>query len=680
MVDEHAAADPLDALRPVTDARHVRAVIETVRRVHVGPEVRQYCVELVGATRRLPELRLGASPRATLQLVRAARAQAALVRARLRGARRRAGRRGAGAGPPAAAHPRRAGGPPLRRRHRARHWSARHAGARPRPGPARLTASAALLRPHHPRALPARGRRGHGRLRGACSTSATCCGSARSSRCCRCSRCCSPPAPAARCGRRASSRRRGCPWAPPRRSSCTLHVRGSALLGALRLVDTVPDAAGPPPTAPPRFTVHRLPAAAAPRCTTRCGRSLRGVHRDRPAHGRRHRPARAGRVRPRARRRRPAGRAAPGGRAARACPRALGAGEGTAGRGARPPGPGQLRRAGPALPARRRAAPGALAQHRPARRADGAAGGAAVARRHDACCSTGATRAHRGRGAGLQPGVRDQPGGQRLRAPDRPRASPSTLVTEDGVELTGPGPAAGPTPLLDALAALRPSARRDLAGPELHPDTRRRRRARRASRPGHRGAAAGPPPQGRPRRAARHRDLGPGRPAAAGRRRCAAATAATARRGLARRGRRRRSPPAARLGELHRRGRPAHAGAVTTAAPLGSRSDRRPPARGDPPAGPAAVGHRARRRAGRAARRRAGQRRRPGRRRGSATRRSPRPRSWSLGLLLHRFGPVAAVAAASARAVLVLLTALLRRRRRCWASCPARARSAASAR
>ena len=46
--------------------------------VDVGPEVRQYCVDLVTATRRMPELRLGASPRATLQLVRAARAQAAL--------------------------------------------------------------------------------------------------------------------------------------------------------------------------------------------------------------------------------------------------------------------------------------------------------------------------------------------------------------------------------------------------------------------------------------------------------------------------------------------------------------------------------------------------------------------------------------------------------------------------
>ena len=79
MVDEHSAADPLELLRPVTDARRMRAVIDAVRRVHVGPEVRQYCVELVGTTRRIPDLRLGASPRATLQLVRAARAQAVLT-------------------------------------------------------------------------------------------------------------------------------------------------------------------------------------------------------------------------------------------------------------------------------------------------------------------------------------------------------------------------------------------------------------------------------------------------------------------------------------------------------------------------------------------------------------------------------------------------------------------------
>jgi MoxR-like ATPase len=79
MLDEHASADPLEQLRPVADALTVQAAIEAVRQVRVAQEVRQYCVDLVTATRRLPDLRLGASPRATLQLVRAARAQAALA-------------------------------------------------------------------------------------------------------------------------------------------------------------------------------------------------------------------------------------------------------------------------------------------------------------------------------------------------------------------------------------------------------------------------------------------------------------------------------------------------------------------------------------------------------------------------------------------------------------------------
>ena len=60
MLDAHGAEDPLDELRPVADT------------------VKQYAVNLVTATRESPELRLGASPRATLQLLRTARAVAAL--------------------------------------------------------------------------------------------------------------------------------------------------------------------------------------------------------------------------------------------------------------------------------------------------------------------------------------------------------------------------------------------------------------------------------------------------------------------------------------------------------------------------------------------------------------------------------------------------------------------------
>ncbi|SEG65788.1 MoxR-like ATPase [Saccharopolyspora kobensis] len=79
MVDEHAGHDPLADLRPVADAAEVQGLLQAVRRVHVSPEIRRYAVELVTATRQLTELRLGASPRSTLQLVRAARAQAALA-------------------------------------------------------------------------------------------------------------------------------------------------------------------------------------------------------------------------------------------------------------------------------------------------------------------------------------------------------------------------------------------------------------------------------------------------------------------------------------------------------------------------------------------------------------------------------------------------------------------------
>ena len=53
-------------------------MIATVRAVYVSPAVEQYAVAIAAATRVDRELRLGASPRATLQLVRAAKARAAL--------------------------------------------------------------------------------------------------------------------------------------------------------------------------------------------------------------------------------------------------------------------------------------------------------------------------------------------------------------------------------------------------------------------------------------------------------------------------------------------------------------------------------------------------------------------------------------------------------------------------
>ncbi|WP_370079068.1 AAA family ATPase [Streptacidiphilus sp. MAP12-16] len=78
MLDVHGGASPLADLRPVAHADDVIKLIDVVRRVHVADELRRYAVALVSATRTSPELRLGASPRATLHLLRAARAAAAL--------------------------------------------------------------------------------------------------------------------------------------------------------------------------------------------------------------------------------------------------------------------------------------------------------------------------------------------------------------------------------------------------------------------------------------------------------------------------------------------------------------------------------------------------------------------------------------------------------------------------
>jgi MoxR-like ATPase len=78
MLDSHGGASPLDDLEPVADGRAVAKLIETVRSVHVSEQVRRYAIDIVTATRNSTDLRLGASPRATLHLVRAARAAAAL--------------------------------------------------------------------------------------------------------------------------------------------------------------------------------------------------------------------------------------------------------------------------------------------------------------------------------------------------------------------------------------------------------------------------------------------------------------------------------------------------------------------------------------------------------------------------------------------------------------------------
>jgi len=78
MLDTHGASSPLDQLRPVARASDVQDLVIAVRSVLVSDQVKDYIISLANATRTSPELRLGASPRATLHLLRASRAWAAL--------------------------------------------------------------------------------------------------------------------------------------------------------------------------------------------------------------------------------------------------------------------------------------------------------------------------------------------------------------------------------------------------------------------------------------------------------------------------------------------------------------------------------------------------------------------------------------------------------------------------
>ncbi|HQR25782.1 MAG TPA: MoxR family ATPase [Nocardioides sp.] len=78
MLDSHTGHNPLADLEPVTDAAEVHTMIGIVGAVYVSAAVQRYAVTLATATRRSDELALGASPRATLHLVRAAKARAAM--------------------------------------------------------------------------------------------------------------------------------------------------------------------------------------------------------------------------------------------------------------------------------------------------------------------------------------------------------------------------------------------------------------------------------------------------------------------------------------------------------------------------------------------------------------------------------------------------------------------------
>jgi MoxR-like ATPase len=79
MLDAHAGSSAVERVTPVASGRDVDEMIGVARLVHVAPVLKGYLVDLATATRRHPSAAIGASPRATLALQRAARAYAASI-------------------------------------------------------------------------------------------------------------------------------------------------------------------------------------------------------------------------------------------------------------------------------------------------------------------------------------------------------------------------------------------------------------------------------------------------------------------------------------------------------------------------------------------------------------------------------------------------------------------------
>jgi MoxR-like ATPase len=79
VLDAQEVADPLDGLAPVASVAEVGDLASQIRGLYTAAPLKRYIAELARATREAPEVALGASPRAAIQLLRAAKAAATLA-------------------------------------------------------------------------------------------------------------------------------------------------------------------------------------------------------------------------------------------------------------------------------------------------------------------------------------------------------------------------------------------------------------------------------------------------------------------------------------------------------------------------------------------------------------------------------------------------------------------------
>lgn len=79
MLDRFKGRNPMDALSPVADGEDIIKIQELVEQVYVDPEINKFIVNVTSYTREHEDVQLGASPRASLCLFKAAQAWALYV-------------------------------------------------------------------------------------------------------------------------------------------------------------------------------------------------------------------------------------------------------------------------------------------------------------------------------------------------------------------------------------------------------------------------------------------------------------------------------------------------------------------------------------------------------------------------------------------------------------------------
>lgn len=69
-------SNPLESLQPVVDSNDIISLQEEIKSVHVDRSLNNYIIEIVGQTRKHPDIALGSSPRGSLSLFKASQAWA----------------------------------------------------------------------------------------------------------------------------------------------------------------------------------------------------------------------------------------------------------------------------------------------------------------------------------------------------------------------------------------------------------------------------------------------------------------------------------------------------------------------------------------------------------------------------------------------------------------------------